>query len=105
MQLSEAKKLTFAVLPSHTNYGKYSFLEMVLWLQHRGISSTSLPLQPERRYTWFYNLIEHPELMFEDYTKEEMMEFVENTYPDDFDCIASYLDNKSLKEEFTKYIH
>ena len=32
------------------------------------------------------------------------MEFMENNYPDDFDHMSSFLDQESLKEEFTKYV-
>lgn len=71
--------------PDHNDYEKYSFPQMVSWCQHRGFNATSLPLQPERRFTWFYNLIENPELMFEDYNEGEIMKFIENNYPDAFD--------------------
>ena len=74
------------------------------WLRERGICTRSLPVQPEKRYTWFDNLIKNPELMFQDYSKEKILEFMENNYPDDYDHMSSFLDQESLKEEFTKYV-
>ena len=42
--------------------------------------------------------------MFQDFSKEKIMEFMENNYADDFDHMSSFLDQESLKEEFTKYV-
>ena len=91
-------------LPTHNNYHEYSSKEMMSWLRERGICTRSLPVQPEKRYTWFDNLIKNPELMFQDYSKDKILEFMENNYPDDYDHMSSFLDQESLKEEFTKYV-
>ena len=61
-------------------------------------------MQDDRRFTWFYNLIENPEVIFKDYTKPEIMDFMEDNYPEDFDHMSTYIENIVLKEEFQNYV-
>ena len=63
------KKHPFGILPTHDDYKRYTWSDMVAWCRHRGINTNSLPMQDDLRFTWFYNLIENPEVILKDYTK------------------------------------
>ena len=53
---------------------------------------------------WFYNLIENPDAIFKDYTKTEIMDFMEDNYPEDLDYMSTYVKKTDLKEEFKQYV-
>ena len=49
-------------------------------------------------------MIENPDTIFKDYTKHEIMDFMEDNYPEDLDYMSTYVEGTDLKEEFKKYV-
>ena len=98
------KKHPFGHLPNHDSYTKYAFSQMLAWCCHRRINTNSPSIQDDRRFTWFYNLIENPDTIFKDYTKPEIMYFMEDNYPEDLDYMFTYVETTDLKEIFKKYV-
>ena len=61
-------------------------------------------MQDDQSFTWFYNLLENPEVIFKDYTKSEIIDFIEDNYPEDLDYMSTYIEEKDLKQEFQQYV-
>ena len=53
---------------------------------------------------WFYNLIDNSDVIFIDYTKAEIIDFMENNYPEDLNYMSTFVKDTDLKEEFNKHI-
>ena len=53
---------------------------------------------------WFYNLIDNPDVIFIDYTKDKIMDFMEDNYPEDLNYMSTFVKDTALKEEFNKYV-
>ena len=77
---------------------------MLAWCRHRGINTSTLPFQEERRLLWFYNLIGNPNVIFIDYTKNRIIDFMEDNYPKDLNYMSTFVKDTALKEEFNKYV-
>ena len=98
------KKHPFGYLPTHDRYMEYTFTQMLAWCHHRGINTNSLSMRNDQRFTWFYNMIENPDIIFKDYTKHEIMNFMEDNYPEDLEYMSTFVEETDLKEEFYKYV-
>ena len=98
------QKHPFGYLPTHDRYTEYTFTHMLAWCHHQGINTNSLSMRNDQRFMWFYNMIENPDIIFKDYNKHEIMNFMEDNYPEDLEYMSTFVEETSLKEEFNKYV-
>ena len=49
-------------------------------------------MRDDQRFTWFYNMIENPDIILKDYTKHEIMDFMEDNYPEDLDHMSTFVE-------------
>ena len=63
-------------------YDWYTKPEILTWCDDRNVSHDGVPLLFEKLRSWFIRVTSSPDLLFVNYTTDEMIEYVEDCFPE-----------------------